>query len=116
MPEGKINFNIDDGDDFFAHEVTINFNPTQFVMDFKSITPRSDPRVQQGPQIRLKHNVVLLDAYHAKKFHELMETVLQRYEKEFGKIDKPASIKAAEKKSMSRAKKKDKSTVPSYFG
>jgi len=117
MQEGKINFNIDEGNDFFAHEVTINFNPTQFVLDFKSITPRSDPRSQQGPNISLKHNVVLMDVFHAKKFHELMSSVLERYEKDFGKIEKPKAIQTAEDKRKDLVgKRKNKNTVPSYFG
>jgi len=44
MVEKKVNFGIEDGDNFFAHEVSVNFNPTQFVLDFKCITPRVDPR------------------------------------------------------------------------
>ena len=114
MEEKKINFNINDGEEFFAHEVTVNFNPTQFVLDFKCITPRSDPRLAQGPLINLRHNTVMLDIFHAKKFHELLGTVIKRYEKEFGKIQKPKAIEAAEK--LKQTAVKDKSTVPSYFG
>ena len=118
MQEKKINLSIADGNEFFAHEVTINFNPTQFIFDFKCITPRSDPRNQQGPTIALKHNIVMLDVYHAKKFHELTGHIITRYEKEFGKITKPKSIESAEKKKKTPTaeKKKDKTTIPSYFG
>ncbi|MFH2028171.1 MAG: hypothetical protein ABIJ08_03465, partial [Nanoarchaeota archaeon] len=56
--EKRVNFGINDGDAFFAHEISVNFNPTQFVLDFKSITPRVDPRSNEGPVIALKHNVV----------------------------------------------------------
>jgi len=111
----KINFNIHDGDDFFAHEVSINFNPTQFVLDFKCITPRSDPRNQQGPNITLKHNTVMLDAYHAKKFIELFQGVLKRYEDEFGEIEKPKAVELAEKNRPKKAKE-DKTNIPNYFG
>jgi len=114
MEEKKINFSIADGAEFFAHEATINFNPTQFIMDFKCITPRSDPRNQSGPTIALKHNIVMLDAYHTKMLHELLGDVIKRYEKEFGKIKKPDQIKKAEKNKSPMIK--DKATVPSYFG
>ncbi len=120
MQEKKINFSIAEGDEFFAHEVTINFNPTQFILDFKCITPRSDPRNQQGPTIALKHNIVMLDPYHTKKFHELMGGVLSRYEKEFGKIKKPAAIEKAEKKNKNLLEQgkqdRSKTSLPSYFG
>jgi len=116
MQEKKINLSISEGSEFFAHEVTINFNPTQFIMDFKCITPRSYPRSQEGPTIAMKHNIVMLDAYHAKKFNELMGKILAQYEKEFGKIKKPKSIEIAEKKRPKMEIKKDKATVPSYFG
>ena len=38
------------------------------MIDFKNITPRIDPR---GQQIVLKHNVVMLEPYHAKQLHKL---------------------------------------------
>jgi len=120
MQEKKINFSINEGDEFFAHEVTINFNPTQFIFDFKCVTPRSDPRIQQGPTLAIKHNVVMLDVYHAKKLHELLGNIVGRYEKDYGKIGKPKAIEKAEKnkskKAKSMGKDKDLSTAPSYFG
>jgi hypothetical protein len=115
MQDKKINFSITEGDEFFAHEVTVNFNPTQFILDFKCITPRSDPRSSEGPTLVVKHNIVLFDVYHAKKFHELLGTVLSKYEEDFGEIEKPKSIDTAEKK-RKKEPKEGKSNVPSYFG
>jgi hypothetical protein len=115
--EKKINVSIADGDEFFAHEVTINFNPSQFIFDFKCITPRSDPRNQQGPTLAIKHNTVMLDIYHAKKFHQLMTDVIGKYEKDFGKIEKPKAIEKAEKMRPQMPKQAvDDKTTPSYFG
>ncbi len=34
----SINLAISDGDPFFAHEVSINFNPMQFILDFRCIS------------------------------------------------------------------------------
>jgi hypothetical protein len=118
MAEKKINFGIDDGNNFFAHEVSVNFNPTQFVLDFKSIAPRVDPRSNDGAVIALKHNVVLLDVYHAKKFLEFMTKRISDYEKEFGKIEKPKAIKIIEKKRKKETKdnKTVKIDTPEYFG
>ncbi|MBN2458582.1 DUF3467 domain-containing protein [Candidatus Woesearchaeota archaeon] len=113
----RLNLSINDGMDFFAHEVSVNYNPTQFIFDFKSITPRMDPRNQDGATISLKHNVVLIDAYHAKRFHELLGKVLSGYEKELGKIEKPKAISKAEKKRNKNPKgKKEKVSLPSYLG
>ena len=117
--EGKkrVNLSISDGNDFFAHEVSVNYNPTQFVLDFKSITPRIDPRMQEGASISLKHNVVLLEVYHAKKFHELLGRLISSYEKEYGKIEMPKALLKAEKKNKGKGKAApEKIAVPSYLG
>ena len=118
MAEKKINFGINDGDTFFAHEVSVNFNPTQFVLDFKNITPRVDPRSSEGAVIALKHNVILMEIYHLKKFAEFLKKRLDDYEKEFGKIEKPEAIKIVEKKRKRESKDKEKESVevPTYFG
>lgn len=114
----KINFAIDNGDAFFAHEVSVNFNPTQFILDFKCITPRVDPRSTESQVLSIKHNVVMLDAFHAKGFLEFLKKRLEDYEKEFGKVEKPKVLKTIEKKRKNLAsKKKDtKPQGPTYFG
>jgi len=118
MVEKKINISINEGDAFFAHEMAINFNPTQFIFDFKSVTPRVDPRSQQTPVVSIKHNVILLEPYHVKKIYELMATVIKKYEDEFGKIEKPKAIERYEKKrkSMVDTELIVKPLVPDYFG
>ncbi|MFH1641710.1 MAG: DUF3467 domain-containing protein [Nanoarchaeota archaeon] len=118
MVEKKINFGIDDGITFFAHEVSVNFNPTQFVLDFKSISPRVDPRSNEGAVISIKHNVVLMDVYHLKKFTEFLKKRIDDYEKEFGNIEKPNAIKIIEKKRQKemKDKKTDSVEIPTYFG
>jgi len=118
MADERINMNINEGDAFFAHELSINFNPLQFVFDFKSVTPRVDPRSRERASIVLKHNVILIDPYHAKKVLELLGDVVKKYEKEFGKIEKPKALQMAEKKGKKDAKKigdSKKITTPSYI-
>ncbi|MEA2037385.1 MAG: DUF3467 domain-containing protein [Nanoarchaeota archaeon] len=118
MTEERINMNINEGDAFYAHELSINFNPLQFVFDFKSVTPRVDPRSKERASIVLKHNVVLVDPYHAKKVYDLLGGVLEKYEKEFGKIEISKALAIAEKKNKKEAKKlsdKDKIETPSYI-
>ena len=118
MEKQKINMNIGDASsDFFAHEASINFNPTQFIFDFKCITPRVDPRAKENAVINLKHNIVMLDVYHAQKFHELLGEIISKYEKDFGKIEKPKALKIIEKKNKKEIKSSAKTTIaPSYLG
>jgi len=114
--EKKINLSISEGDTFFAHEASINFNPTQFVLDFKNISPRVDPRSQEGPTLCIKHNVVLIEPYHLKKFIEFLNKRVNDYEKEFGKIEKPKAIEVYNKKHKKIKSKKKETQTPSYFG
>ena len=119
MPEEKINININEGEAFYAHELSINFNPLQFVFDFKSVTPRVDPRSRDRASIVLKHNVILTDPYHARRVYDLLGNVIKKYEKEFGKIEKPKSLEVAEKKNKSLSKKmenQERIETPSYLG
>jgi len=109
-----VSINIIDGEAFFAHELTVNFTPTQFTLDFKNITPRTDPRSKDGPSFTLKHNVVMIDPWHAKALLEILSNVVSNYEKQYGKIKKPAAITKAEKKQKKTSKKKE--PTPSYFG
>lgn len=120
MPEEKINININEGDAFYAHELSINFNPLQFVFDFKSVTPRVDPRSRDRASIVLKHNVILTDPYHTKKVYGLLGEVIKKYEKEFGKIEQPKALRIVEKKNknnkeVNKSTGKEKIQTPSYI-
>ncbi len=114
--EKKINLSISEGSDFFAHEASINFSPSQFILDFRCVTPRVDPRSNEAPTLRMSHNVVMVDPYHAKKIHELLGTMIGKYEKEFGKIEKSKAMKDMEKKKRKEDKSDVTKTAPSYFG
>lgn len=119
MAEKKYSLAVSDGMDFFANEVSINFNPTQFIFDFKSVTPRVDLRSREAPVISIKHNCVLLDPYHAKNLHKMLGDVIKKYEKNFVKIKKPEAIAKAEKsnsKMTKEAQNKSKVVVPNYLG
>ncbi|MBR9699892.1 DUF3467 domain-containing protein [Candidatus Woesearchaeota archaeon] len=112
--EKKINLSINEGTAFFAHEASINFGPTQVIMDFRCITPRVDPRSNEAPTLNMAHNVIMVEPYHAKRLFELLGTTIEKYEKEFGKIEKSKAMKSAEKKR--KEMKKDPQVSPSYFG
>lgn len=123
MAEQQINLSISDGESFFAHQVSVNFNPSMIHLDFKNVTPRVDER-GPNPTLVLKHNLVSIDPYHAIMFKKLLDKVIKDYEKQFGKIEKPKALKAIEKKMKNKTGKKAKKSdeeaniidVPSYFG
>ncbi|PIN74999.1 hypothetical protein COV18_04535 [Candidatus Woesearchaeota archaeon CG10_big_fil_rev_8_21_14_0_10_37_12] len=115
MSDEPININIVEGDAFFAHEVTVNFTPTQLTMDFKCITPRTDPRSKK-PSFQLKHNVVMLEPWHAKMLIGILGNVVDKYEKEFGKVQKPKPLDKAEKKQKKLAQEKQTTRAPTYMG
>lgn len=109
-----LNITIADGEPFFSHEMSVNFNPTQFILDFKCITPRNDARSKNRPVFFIKHNVVMVEPWHAKSVYEVLGKVLESYEKEFGKISKPKSVQKAEKKFNSQ--EPVKADIPQYLG
>jgi len=118
MEEKQINVSINEGDNMFAHETTVTFNPTQFIFDFKSITPRIDMRNKEGHSLVLKHNLIIMDPFQAKGLIDLLKKVVDDYEKRFGKIQKPKALEKAQKKKKEEEneKKKTVSAVPSYLG
>ena len=50
----QVNFEISNGDSFFADEVTIVHNPTKLIFDFKSVTPRFYVRNNEAQPITIK--------------------------------------------------------------
>ena len=116
MEQKNLNISVDEGDAFFCHELSINFNPMQFILDFKSITPRVDIRSKNSPIINIKHNVVMIDPFHAKKMLELLTKVVSDFEKEFGKINKPKAVEKMEKKMKTMNTDKKTISSPTYFG
>ena len=124
MPE--LNLNIIDGEPFFAHEMNVNFTPTQIILDFKCVTPRNDPRAKAPrASFQLKHNIVMLEPWHAKAILGVLQESVRKYEETFGKIAKPKSLQAAEKKHKALLKKQTKkkaqaiqtpSDTPTYLG
>lgn len=112
----KVNIQIKEGLVFFAHEMSANFTPTQLSLDFKRITPRTDPRAKT-PSFLLEHNLVLLEPWHAKMVLSVFTNVLKKYEEEFGKIKKPKALEKAEKKHKKQMETTEGSTEsPNYFG
>lgn len=113
MEEKRISFQIDDGDTFFADEVSITNNPIKFILDFKNSAPRIDVRADQGSiPIKVAHNTVVMDSWLAKRFHELLGEHIDKYEKEFGKVKVPKQVEQAKKQGHVSSTP----TKPGYFG
>jgi hypothetical protein len=112
MKDKKVKFDIENGLSMHADEAGVIFNPLKISFDFRSVTPRVDVRNQEYQTLVLRHNVVTMDPYTAKKFLDILQKNLKNYEKRFGKIEKPDALKKLEKKS----KKKSKKEYPVYFG
>ena len=72
--EKNVNMTITDGEAFFAHELSVNFNPMQFILDFKCVTPRVDPRSKESIVLNMKHNVIMVDPFHAKRIATQLAT------------------------------------------
>ena len=113
MPE--VNMNIVDGQAFFAHETSVNYTPTQIMLDFKSVTPRTDPRNKQAASFVMVHNLIMLDPFHAKQVHKILGEAIKKFETDYGKIDKPKAVAKAEKKHKS-AEQASVPEHPTYMG
>ncbi|MBW2995941.1 DUF3467 domain-containing protein [Candidatus Woesearchaeota archaeon] len=118
MSEKKqINMGIDDGKEFFAHEMSLNFNPTQFIFDFRCVTPRTDPRTKEAPYVSMKHNVVMVEPWHAKEILRVLSNVVNKYEEKYGKIEQPKAVKKHLKEAQKQQKETTEETkAPSYLG
>ncbi len=113
--KNQVTMTISDGDAFYANESTINYNPTQFIFDFKCITPRIDQRNPNGNTVVLKHNVVVIEPWHIKLLHGVLAESLKRYEQDFGAIEKPKAIELWEQKNQ-QVPTQTSVRAPDYMG
>lgn len=108
----SINLNIDHSSPgFYSDSISIIFNPSKFILDFKQSTPRMDSiQGKEQETIAVKHNTVLVDAKFAKSFMETLKRAVTNYEKKFGKIDLP------KKKKKKEESKEVVASASSYIG
>ncbi|NOX71564.1 MAG: DUF3467 domain-containing protein [Candidatus Micrarchaeota archaeon] len=98
----NVNLNIDHSEAaFYSDSISIIFNPSKFILDFKQSIPRMD-QIQGKEQetIAVKHKTVIIDARFAKSFVETLKKAVENYEKKFGKLDVPKKSKKHEKKEV----------------
>jgi hypothetical protein len=117
MEQKQVNMNIQEGKNFFSDEISLNFNPMVFIFDFKSTTPRIDPRMQDGTMnLCMEHNVVSLMPYNALLLRDILNAAIANYEKQFGAIKEPEALKIHNDNLKKMTKIKGKTISPSYFG
>lgn len=97
--ENSINVQIDHREAaFYSDSISIIYNPTKFILDFKQNTPRIDQiQDKQQQTIAIKHNVIILDIKFAKIFMETLKKSVEGYEKKHGEIKIPKQQKKVEK-------------------
>ncbi len=102
-PKRTINLNIDHSQPgFYSDSISIIFNPSKFILDFKQSTPRMDSiQGKEQETIAVKHNTILMDSRFAKSFMETLKKAVANYEKKFGKIEVPKPKKKDTKKEES---------------
>jgi len=100
------------GPEFLAEQVSVSHSPIRLVMDFVKTTPRIDITTQ-STKLMQNHSVILLDPYLAKEFLSVLSDNIGKYEKRFGKIEKPAAMLKFEKEA---AKHGHTTTRQNYFG
>ena len=105
-----------DNNPFTSNEQTVHHQPDKIILDFKNIYPQF---VGNQPIMIINHRVILLDLYNTKEFLRVLKENLDKYEKTFGQIKKPAAIVKAENEIKSLQKEATTATAadrPSYTG
>jgi hypothetical protein len=113
QPKRTVNLNIDHGGPgFYSDSISIIFNPSKFILDFKQSTPRMDSiQGKEQETIVTKHNTILIDARFAKSFMETLKKAVDNYEKKFGKIELPKKPKVKETKKEDLVASADESYI-----
>ncbi len=106
-----VRVDVENGFEFFADEVSITHSPLRFVFDFKRMIPRLEGNNE--PRMVMRHSIIMLDPYFAKELQRVLKENIDRYEKRFGKIERPAVLRKAEAASKKEGKPPAKQD---YFG
>ena len=93
--ERNVNVQIDHRKEgFYSDSISIIYNPSKFILDFKQNTPRIDQVHGKSQEtIAVKHNVIILDVKFAKIFLNTLTKSIEGYEKKHGKIQTPKKPK-----------------------
>ncbi len=91
MAEKHVNIQIDHREPgFYSDNISIIYNPSKFILDFKQVTPRMDHIHGKSQEVLcVKHRVIILDVKLAKIFLNTLQKSIEGYEKKHGKIEIP---------------------------
>ncbi len=97
--ERNVNVQIDHRESgFYSDSISIIYNPSKFILDFKQNTPRIDQIHGKSQEtIAVKHKVILLDVKFAKIFFNTLKKSIEGYEKKHGEIKTPKTPKKPSK-------------------
>ncbi len=100
MENKKINIDVDHSDPgFFAMDFSVSFNQMKFTLDYTKTIQRVDPLPNEMKQsFSIKHRTILMDPLIAKNLARILNEMVEKYEKKFGKIKIPKSMKKKTKK------------------
>ncbi len=97
--ERNVNVQIDHREEaFYSDSISIIYNPSKFILDFKQNTPRIDQIHGKSQEtIAVKHKVIILDVKFAKIFLNTLKKSIEGYERKHGEIKIPKAPKKVEK-------------------
>ncbi len=122
--QGNINLNIDEaGASFFAHEFSVEINPTQATLDFKNVSSRIDQRSALGKKhFKLVHNVISVEPLLLKEMSRVLNEIIKKYEEKLGEIKKSDAVLKAEKElqkdveNIQKSQRKSSDKKADYLG
>ncbi|NIO19290.1 MAG: DUF3467 domain-containing protein [Candidatus Aenigmarchaeota archaeon] len=106
MAEKQVNIQIDHRESgFYSDNISIIYNPSKFIIDFKQITPRMDYIQGKSQEVlSIKHRVIILDAKFAKVFLRTLKKSIEGYEKKHGEIKVPKTTKKSRRSDVVTSK------------
>lgn len=104
--ERNVNVQIDHREEaFYSDSISIIYNPSKFILDFKQNTPRIDQVHGKSQEtIAVKHKVILLDVKFAKIFLNTLKKSIEGYEKKHGVIEVPKTPKKSSRSGVVTSK------------
>ena len=120
----NVNLNIDEGSaSFFAHEFSVEINPTQATLDFKNVSSRTDQRSLSGKKhFKMVHNVISVEPLLLKEMSRILNEIIKKYEEKLGEIKKSEAMLKAEKElqkdveSIHKSQQKSSNKKADYLG
>ncbi len=120
----NINLNIDEGGaSFFAHEFSVEINPTQATLDFKNVSSRIDPRATSGKKyFKMVHNIISIEPILLKEMSRVLNEIIKKYEEKLGEIKKSDALVKAEKElqkdveNIQKSQQKSSNKKADYLG